>query len=394
MDCGSQFGLDIGGSLCKVAVFVPARAVVNDSVLKVAYSLISNHASLTDLNFSEDKTLKVAGGRIYFLSFPSSKITKEKEKEKNALNLLNRQFSLSATGGGAHKFEHALIQATNAKGVNHVGEIQALFEGLEILLRFGDADEVFVLKDVRFAGMVGKERERITTEPLQPPLSVRSKQRAEGFLVVNIGSGVSFVDCDGLGTYTRVGGSSLGGATFLGLAKMLCGVNDFDEALDLASRGDSTAVDLLVGDIYSDTGESNKRLEDLGLRSSTLAASFGKLATSDEARKNATKEDLALACLIMIALNLAAMAHLHAVSKNRRVVLFVGSFLGSITYRRNTLAFRTLTYGIEFWGQLKGIPMRAAFLKREGFLGALGALGRSEGDSADVFKANNVTAKM
>lgn len=392
MECGSQFGLDIGGSLCKVAVFVPARAAVNDSVLKVVYSLISNHASLADLYFSEDKTLKVAGGRIYFLSFPSSMITKEREKN-TLVNLLNKQFSLSATGGGAHKFEHALTQATNAKGVNHLGEIQALFEGLEILLRFGDPDEVFVLKDVRFAGMVGKERERITTEPLQPPLSVRSKQRAEGFLVVNIGSGVSFVDCDGLGTYTRVGGSSLGGATFLGLAKMLCGVMNFDEALDLASRGDSTAVDLLVGDIYSDTGESNKRLEDLGLRASTLAASFGKLATSEDARKTATKEDLALACLIMIALNLAAMAHLHAMSKNRRVVLFVGSFLGSITYRRNTLAFRTLSYGVDLWGQLKGIPMRAAFLKREGYLGALGALGRSEGNSIDVLKSN-VTAKM
>jgi len=304
MDCGSRIGLDIGGSLCKVAVFIPYNARESETLLKVASSLLKVPSSSSELNLSPELSLKVSGGILHFLNFPSNSIAASGNR---GLNLLNHKSYLSATGGGAHKFERDLILATAAKGVHHVGEIQALFEGLELLLSIGDVDEVFVLKNVRFAGMRGKERERIDTQPLSPPLSTNGK--SEGFLVVNIGSGVSFVDCDGKGSYVRVGGSSLGGATFFGLVTMLCNVDKFDDALNLAADGDSTMVDLLVGDIYSETGESNKRLEDLGLRASTLAASFGKLATSKAARDKVRKEDLALACLIMIALNLAAMVY-------------------------------------------------------------------------------------
>ena len=395
MECGSQVGLDIGGSLCKIAVFVPTHALsIQDSVLRVASSLMAEPASSSDIWFAHEETLEVPGGEIYFLSLPSAKLTCNRSATPSmtrSVRLFRHPVSLSATGGGAHKFERDLLAATSALNVNHLGEIQALFEGLEFLLRYGDADEVFVLKNVRFAGMIGKERERIVTEPLTPRLCIRkdetstSSSSSEGFLVVNIGSGVSFVDFDGKGSHVRVGGSSLGGATFFGLVTMLCGVSNFEEALNLAANGDSTAVDLLVGDIYSETGETNKRLEDLGLRASTLAASFGKLATSAQARAKVRREDLALACLIMIALNLAAMAYLHASTKDRRVILFVGSFLGSGMNRRNTLACRTLTYGVEFWGQIKSKPMKAAFLKHEGYLGALGALQRSEGDAV-VFK--------
>ena len=43
---------------------------------------------------------------------------------------------------------------------------------------------------------------------------------------------------------------SLGGGTFLGLCCLLTGCDTFEEAIELASRGDSTSVDKLVKDIY------------------------------------------------------------------------------------------------------------------------------------------------
>ena len=43
---------------------------------------------------------------------------------------------------------------------------------------------------------------------------------------------------------------SLGGGTFLGLCCLLTGCETFEEAIELASRGDSTSVDKLVKDIY------------------------------------------------------------------------------------------------------------------------------------------------
>ena len=54
--------------------------------------------------------------------------------------------------------------------------------------------------------------------------------------------------------YMRVGGTACGGATFLGLAKLLTRKPDmtFDEALQLASMGCSRNVDKVVGDIYGE----------------------------------------------------------------------------------------------------------------------------------------------
>ena len=43
---------------------------------------------------------------------------------------------------------------------------------------------------------------------------------------------------------------SLGGGTFLGLCCLLTGCDTFEEAIELASQGDSTNVDKLVKDIY------------------------------------------------------------------------------------------------------------------------------------------------
>ena len=43
---------------------------------------------------------------------------------------------------------------------------------------------------------------------------------------------------------------SLGGGTFLGLCCLLTGCETFEEAIDLASQGDSKNVDKLVRDIY------------------------------------------------------------------------------------------------------------------------------------------------
>lgn len=43
---------------------------------------------------------------------------------------------------------------------------------------------------------------------------------------------------------------SIGGGTFLGLCCLLTGCNSFEEAIQLAAKGDNTHVDKLVRDIY------------------------------------------------------------------------------------------------------------------------------------------------
>lgn len=91
------------------------------------------------------------------------------------------------------------------------------------------------------------------------------------YLLVNIGSGVSMIKVSGPRQYERIGGTSLGGGTLWGLLSLLTGARNFDEMLAMAERGDNSSVDMLVGDIYgTDYGK-------IGLKSSTIASSFGKV---------------------------------------------------------------------------------------------------------------------
>lgn len=91
------------------------------------------------------------------------------------------------------------------------------------------------------------------------------------YLLVNIGSGVSMIKVSGPKRYERIGGTSLGGGTLWGLLSLLTGARTFDEMLHMADIGDNSAVDMLVGDIYG-TDYSK-----IGLKSSTIASSFGKV---------------------------------------------------------------------------------------------------------------------
>ena len=75
------------------------------------------------------------------------------------------------------------------------------------------------------------------------------------FILVNIGSGVSILSLRGPGQYQRVCGTSLGGGTFLGLCCLLTKCNTFEEALELAAKGDNKKVDKLGNnnDMINDT---------------------------------------------------------------------------------------------------------------------------------------------
>jgi len=70
------------------------------------------------------------------------------------------------------------------------------------------------------------------------------------YIVVNIGSGVSILLVKSEKKYKRISGTSIGGGTFLGLCCLLTGCSTYEEAIELATRGDSHKVDKLVRDIY------------------------------------------------------------------------------------------------------------------------------------------------
>ncbi|XP_063303515.1 pantothenate kinase 3 isoform X2 [Pelobates fuscus] len=178
-------------------------------------------------------------------------------------------------------------------------------------------------------------------------------------LVVNIGSGVSILAVHSKDCYKRVCGTSLGGGTFLGLCSLLTGCESFEEALEMASSGDSTHADKLVKDIYGGDYER------FGLPGWAVASSFGNMIYKDK-RESVSKEDLARATLVTITNNIGSIARMCAVNEKINKVIFVGNFL-----RVNTLSMKLLAYALDYWsnGQLK-----ALFLEHEGYFGAVGAL--------------------
>lgn len=145
------------------------------------------------------------------------------------------------------------------------------------------------------------------------------------------------------------------------------------EMLLLSEHGDNAAVDMLVGDIY---GSDYSKI---GLKSSTIASSFGKVfrkgVNSAERKKSFKQEDIAKSLLYAISNNIGHVAsaspftvkdaeltcrYMNAAKYGLDKVYFGGCFI-----RGHAATISTLSYAIRFWS--KG-TMRACFLRHEGFL--------------------------
>lgn len=67
-------------------------------------------------------------------------------------------------------------------------------------------------------------------------------------IVVSMGTGTSFVQCDG-DDIRHIGGIGIGGGTLQGLARVMLNTRDHKEIQALAMKGDIHNINLLIGDI-------------------------------------------------------------------------------------------------------------------------------------------------
>lgn len=206
------------------------------------------------------------------------------------------------------------------------------------------------------------------------------------YLLVNIGSGVSMIKVSGPRQFQRVGGTSLGGGTFWGVLSLLTGARNFDEMLSMAARGDNAGVDMLVGDIYGQSYGTGTNIT--GLKSTTIASTFGKVFRMKRAAERSAEdgeglaksdtndlgefriEDMSRSLLYAISNNIGQIAYLQSEKHELKHIYFGGSFI-----RGHTQTMNTLSYAIKFWS--KG-EKQAYFLRHEGYLGAVGAFLRRQ----------------
>lgn len=269
-----------------------------------------------------------------------------------------------ATGGGAYKYYDEMRRVLGVE-VLREDEMECLIMGLD-----------FFITEI--------PREVFTYSDTDPMIFEEPRADIYPYLLVNIGSGVSMVKVSGARQYERVGGTSLGGGTLWGLLSLLTGARTFDDMLAMADRGDNTAVDMLVGDIYgTDYGK-------IGLQKTTIASSFGKVfkmkrKAEDEAEdgnglsngdsrestgrstpeRAFAPEDISRSLLYAVSNNIGQIAYLQCEKHNLERIYFGGSFI-----RGHRQTMNTLSFAINFWS--KG-EKKAYFLRHEGYLGAVGA---------------------
>ncbi|KNC53212.1 uncharacterized protein AMSG_09298 [Thecamonas trahens ATCC 50062] len=382
VDNDDSVGLDIGGTLTKIVIFTPA-AHSSDVEAFVRSSDRYGETGKHDVHLQ--RAVPELGGSLFFVTFETCAMSgairlieqsglagNDGQSEQNGRS--GRSGRLGATGGGAHKYADA-IRGTLGVDLGKMDEMQCLVAGMAFLLT-SVGEEAYSLEFDR--------PERATAEATRAALLEFAVSRkswevprsisggAFPFLLVNIGSGVSVILAESFDTFSRVSGTALGGATFLGLAKLLLGVETFDEALDLAEQGDVTKVNMTVGDIYGGDYVGS----DFVLPASLTASCFGKLvaragtpAATDAAQHS--RADLALALLVMISQNVAQVGFLNAQRLGMDRIFFTGNFLRHEPKRHTPIAQRTLAFYVALWSQGE---MEALFMRHEGYCGAAGAL--------------------
>ncbi|KAI9834963.1 MAG: hypothetical protein M1819_002686 [Sarea resinae] len=342
----SHIAVDIGGSLAKLVYF------------------------------SREPHSTEPGGRLNFMKFETEDIDaciKFMQRLKSKQQQLNGSqpgaLCVMATGGGAFKYYDKIKEALGVE-VLREDEMECLIIGLDFFITEIPC-EVFTYSEA---------------DPMQ---FAEARTDIYPYLLVNIGSGVSMIKVSGPTAYERIGGTSLGGGTLWGLLSLMTGAKSFDEMLGMADRGDNSAVDMLVGDIYG-TGYSK-----IGLKSTTIASSFGKVfkqkqdaekvaedlgglaigdggavktrGESEKIRGTAgfASEDISRSLLYAISNNIGQIAYLQSEKHNLARIYFGGSFI-----RGHRQTMNTLSYAIKFWSNGQKV---AYFLRHEGYLGAVGA---------------------
>lgn len=329
------------------------------------------------------------GGDFHFIRF-------ETRRMRNAMELIRVNnlhlniCEMGATGGGAHKYADDWERNLGIR-MDKQEELDSLVAGMQFVL----STVVGECYTFRPKQTLENRESSDSSERVGAPLSdetasddsesassrEKTKKRVDGwwwsrkvqrdaisyssaypYLLVTIGTGVSILRVDGPRKHERISGSSIGGGTYWGLIRLLTDVEDFEDVMRLAEKGDPAKVDMMVGDIY---GKDSKALEKLGLPSDIVASSFGKLVAKDDPASGLKQEDLARALLLMVTNNIGQVAYLNAQLHKTARIYFVGNFL-----RSNIISQRRLSYAIDYWS--KG-GMEALFLEHEGYFGALGA---------------------
>jgi len=192
------------------------------------------------------------------------------------------------------------------------------------------------------------------------------------FLLVNVKAGVAFHYVESAYRSVRVGGSTIGGGTFMGLSRMLCESAHLPaDAVKMGVRGDNSKVDMLVGDIYGGDYQS------VGLAGNVIASSFGNCQKN--VPDDVNEYDISRSLLTMFAFNITQLAYFNALIHGCSKLVFTGYYLEHPEF------LAAIQHSLSFWSN--GMCF-AYFFRHAKYLGCIGALKRSFRSNSNYWNAN------
>ena len=141
-------------------------------------------------------------------------------------------------------------------------------------------------------------------------LGARFESKLDYTIVVSMGTGTSFVKCDG-DEMKHIGGIGVGGGTLAGLARIMLNTSDIKLVATLAKQGNVRNIDLTIGDI------SAQPLP--GLPMDTTASNFAR------AQSDASKEDIAAGIIKMVLQSIGSAAWLASLGSDIRDFVLIGN---------------------------------------------------------------------
>lgn len=147
-------------------------------------------------------------------------------------------------------------------------------------------------------------------EFLADGLGARFESKIDHAIVVSMGTGTTFVKCDGK-EIRHIGGIGVGGGTLLGLSRLLLNTDDHKQIVSMAQKGNIRNIDLQIGDISAHPLP--------GLPMDTTASNFAN------AKSDASKEDIAAGIIKMVLQSIGSAAWLASLGSDIRDFVLIGN---------------------------------------------------------------------
>ena len=157
-------------------------------------------------------------------------------------------------------------------------------------------------------------------------------------IVVSMGTGTAIIHAkreNGKTAVKYLGGTGIGGGTILGLSRNMLGVDTIEHIEQLCAGGDLSKIDLRVKDMTKANIYKSSMNEDL------TASNFGNLSDL------ATKNDIALGIVNMVAETVAMMSIFAARSFSSKNIVLTGNLTGIAPIRKIFEGLNNV-FGINF----------------------------------------------